>query len=138
MSEQDHPFQPGVEVVLVSSGWSGTRITNGRVAKVHKTGKFTIEGRAQQYRARRTYDSDGWRGDAAGDSYSLPTVHLASPKWDAEVAKINLQNRFSALLKAINEGACRTSASPASVSAAENLLAAIKAENKGPTNADAA
>lgn len=142
MSEQEHPFQPGVEVV-VTKGWGGARkIAMGRVAKVYKTGKFTIEGSAQQYRAFFDDSTKEWRGNQTGSSYYPLTVYLPSKKWEAKAA----QEAMAAKLRAtLNEVDAQTRhnlhsvvESSEVVAAAETLLAAIRAAKERTANADAA
>ena len=65
----DSPFQPGVEVAIqIQGGWRAPySFRRGRVAKVHKTGNFTLEGSPQQWRpyAPSTYEPF-WRAGARG------------------------------------------------------------------------
>lgn len=140
MSEQEHPFQPGVTVV-VTKGWGGAhKIAMGRVANVHKTGRFTIEGSAQQYRAFFDDATKEWRGNQTGSSYYPLTVYLPSPKREAKEQMERLTDDFRLAIVAIEKetagGRYRRVASAATLSAANALLAAINAE-KG-SNADAA
>lgn len=46
-----HPFQPGTEVAIVVKGdWRAPHgFRKGVVAKVHKSGKFTLDGSPQQW-----------------------------------------------------------------------------------------
>lgn len=143
MSEQEHPFQPGVEVVLVRYPNFGVPfIKKGRVAKVHKSGNFTLDGDPQQYRAGKSYAEAEWCGNATGRSYHSMTVYLRSSKWDAEIAKQALTSEFFSIIRKLDEltrgDRCRAVASAETLAAAKALLAAIKAENEGQANADAA
>jgi hypothetical protein len=96
----NHPFQPGAKVaVIVQNGWRephGYRFAV--VAKVLKSGRFTLEGSPQQY---RPYGPSGfekyWHGVATGESNArLRILDAASePEIAAQNAKADRARRFA-------------------------------------------
>lgn len=88
----ESPFQPGAEVVLVTR-YQG--IVLRRVAKVHKTGRFTLEGEpGQQFRPHHSW-RDGWSADSTGnDRFNWSHVHPISDEWRAKIERQLLFRRF--------------------------------------------
>lgn len=83
---------PGADVWFQSGANHNARLT--KIAKVHKTGRFTTEGGDQQYRV--------WgRGDEAietGDGWTKATIYPDTPEKRAEYEKASA---FSAAKKAL-------------------------------------
>ncbi len=96
MSATDHPFQPGVEVAFViRSGWDrDVSIRRVKVAKVHNTGNFTVEGSPQQYQPRL-----GWGRDYGCGG----TIAPITPELLAEVAQSELDKRARAIIDVTSE-----------------------------------
>lgn len=98
MSDTTHPFQPGVEVAIVKrSDWGGTSYSCAKVAKVHKTGRFVLEGSNQQYCAQNGMWGDiGWKGHATGGSpyQHSRRVELITDKLREEVENTDRCNRY--------------------------------------------
>ncbi len=94
--EANHPFQIGVEVALVTRNYTGTSYSIHKVAKVHKSGRFCLEGSQQQYRPQkdRWGDSSGWSATATGSHSAYSKVELITDKLRAEAAATKRQNRF--------------------------------------------
>ena len=65
----ESPFQPGTEVAIqVQGGWRAPySFKFGRVAKVHKSGNFVLEGSPQQWRPYAPSSFENfWRAGATG------------------------------------------------------------------------
>lgn len=94
--ETNHPFQAGVEVALVTRNYTGTSYSIHKVAKVHKSGRFCLEGTQQQYRPEKDIwgDSGGWTATATGSHLAYSKVELITDKLRAECAATKRQNRF--------------------------------------------
>lgn len=68
VDKTNHPFQAGVTVALLTSGWGKPRPVKRVVAKVHKNGNFILEGNPEQWKpygtdwavrtGRNTWDRD--------------------------------------------------------------------------------
>lgn len=113
MKPDEHPFQPGVGVILRRSGlYSSTidRVDMRTVEKVYKNGNFVLKGDAQrqQYYARRaTWKSDApWCAYRTGDHYDgSMTLELLTPetrsKAEAEVREHRRQVAFREASQAI-------------------------------------
>jgi len=71
---KDSPFQVGTEVAIqIQGGWRAPySFKFGRVAKVHKSGNFVLEGSPQQWRpyAPGSYENF-WRAGATGSGSSV-------------------------------------------------------------------
>jgi len=96
MDSEQHPFQAGVEVALVTRNNGDTRFTLGRVEKVHKTGRFVIVGSSQQYRAGKDTYSKMWQGRQSGGSsfYGRTYVELVTDELRQEAANTLRRARF--------------------------------------------
>jgi hypothetical protein len=90
MTEAEHPFKPGLEVAIVNRhfGFSMRRAT---IAKVHKTGRFTLVGdERQQWSPSRFNPSTAWR---AAQAWDQAAVELITPELLAEEAAYALVRR---------------------------------------------
>ena len=77
----EHPFQPGVEVAVLS-GHNHQNFKLAKVARVYKTGKFVLEGDAQQWKARQSWRDDRrWCAEPTGQS-----------TWSRHVAQVVLND----------------------------------------------
>jgi len=86
--ETNHPFQPGVEVALVTyPRWGGyPTFTRATVAKVRKDGRFILDNGPQQYRPyHNTFYIDKWEGKPTGDNIYAATVEIITQKLLDEV-----------------------------------------------------
>lgn len=107
----DHPFQPGVEVAIVTRNYNGTSYSLSKVAKVYKNGNFVLEGNNQQYRASRGWlDSERWEATATGSSYGAHArVELVTDKLREEVTATIRKNHFKNVIYALNREAIELS-----------------------------
>lgn len=105
-TETQNPFVPGAEVAIqVRHGWSDTRWRKAKVAKVHKTGRFTLDGDATQWTPVR---SDGrW---SANNNQSHNRLELLSPKIAAEMRVEADLDRREKLLRLIHAAMEKTDA----------------------------
>lgn len=92
-----HPFQPGVEVALVDRyQWGGgVSYRTAKVAKVHKTGNFTLDGDTrQQYRAHE-WDSEWIATKTGGSGYERgPRIEMITDNLIAEARNSNRRAKF--------------------------------------------
>jgi hypothetical protein len=102
----DHPFQPGVEVAIVSRGFGGdVSYRNAIVAKVHKNGNFTLnDGANQQYRPWATAWANPrrWTARPTGEITSNPTIELLTDELQKQVDATNRRNEFRDLVKRLD------------------------------------
>ena len=101
----DHPFTPGLKVALVHRPRYGGEVSYrpAMVAKVYKTGKFTLEGSNQQYRPEQ------WRGKWTAyetGSARILQVELITPELEAEAALSARRGSFRAMQRQIEEAKC--------------------------------
>lgn len=127
MTENEHPFQPGVEVALVTYQryGNGMSFKRAKVAKVHKSGRFVLEGSTQQYRAYRDYWGNGWEGIATGNSLYLDKVELITPSLLERVEETKRRRAWYDTFHKFERHA-RIDPTPEMVSAADALLALLE------------
>lgn len=110
MSEtSDSPFVPGARVaVRWRPRWSFPTFAEDVVARVYKTGNFTLASDPKkQWRPRHSYDAGQrrWEARPAGDPYGGKTVLLWDDRTEAEVkaahAKASRQSRLLAAQRTI-------------------------------------
>jgi hypothetical protein len=132
MSEQ-HPFQPGQEVAVVSKGRFGPdasyRFT--KVAKVYKNGNFVLEGSPQQYRASRSFyeEKSEWSGSSTGEVWDYVSVRLITDKLREEVAASARARRFARVVDDLggNRGFARR-ATDTHIADLERILSELNGE----------
>lgn len=77
---EEHPFVPGLEVAYVEDRW-GFSMKILKIDKVHKTGRFTLEGSRCQYRPiKGSYDNKWMAYSTARDSWSSGRVEMVTPE----------------------------------------------------------
>lgn len=105
-TKTQNPFVPGAEVAIqVRHGWSDTRWRKAKVAKVHKTGRFTLEGDTTQWTPFRF---DGrW---AANNNQGSNRLEPMSPKIVAEMREEADMDRREKLLRLISSAMEKTDA----------------------------
>lgn len=100
-SRPDHPFVPGARVAIKS--YYSNEFREAFVDKVHKSGRFTLRGSPQQYRAypERDYTTGAtqyWRARQTGKGYFGDNLYLWDGAADAmlrtQLASSNRQKRF--------------------------------------------
>lgn len=131
MDEDEHPFKPGVEVALVTYGrWDNSvSFTRVKVAKVHKSGRFVLEGSTQQYRANYNYWDKIWNGHATGDSLYSPDVELITPYLLKRVKDTERRYEWRNTFRKLERHA-RIDPTPEMVAAAAALLALLEPKDK--------
>lgn len=100
----DHPFKPGTRVAVRNNHNRGYK--ENFVEKLHKTGRFTLRGSSQQYKAwRNSYDKT-WSAVSTGDSWYYSNIKIWDETTDAEIAEANAKEarllRWSNLRSAID------------------------------------
>ena len=77
----EHPFQPGVEVAVLS-GHNHQNFKLAKVARVYKTDKFVLEGDAQRWKARQSWRDDRrWYAEPTGRTW-YPTLIFVERAFD--------------------------------------------------------
>lgn len=74
--EGEHPFKPGLEVAIVNRRYSFS-IRRATVNKLHKSGRFTLTGSSQQWKASLS----GW-GDKTWFAWST------NSRWDSDCIEL--------------------------------------------------
>lgn len=105
MTDTNNPFQPGAEVAFVNYPRWGGKITmrRGKVAKVYKSGNFTLEGSTQQYKPCNSAGF-GWRAYATGKgSWHYDSLEPITPDLLEKIAesdrKADIELLFASLGK---------------------------------------
>lgn len=102
MKEEPHPFQPGVEVAVMSAYDDG-RFTKTKVAKIYKNGNFVLEAenyKTQQWKAssrKWSVEDEIWEANpTTRDHWSRykPTVRLWDARLIAELKKAQAKTRL--------------------------------------------
>ena len=126
-NETDHPFQPGVEVAVISrpSFGRGVSYRLAKVARVYKSGKFVLEGSTKQLRPHLSpWGDKEW--SASSSDYKVK-VEFVTEALKAEVAAYELERRFryaiSGIVKVESDAARR--ATVAHCEALERILAEL-------------
>ncbi len=134
MNDEPHPFQPGVEVALVTrSRYSGVSYTVEKVEKLHKTGRFVLESSTRQFRPYKRGDQwcAGMRSDSWGTSQE---VELITDKLKAEVEKTKLEKRFQSavdrLMRIRNHPSITSRATEKHCEAVERILSDLEGGEK--------
>jgi hypothetical protein len=125
MSETEtHPFVPGLEVAYVQDRWDFS-MKLLKVAKVHKTGRFVVEGDSTQYRPSQRYGDKAWVALSMGrDSWSRGRIELITPELLAKAERAKQVSRIHDArkrLERINEDAVTAE----HVEALERIAAAL-------------
>lgn len=112
--DEQHPFQPGVKVAVATynrlGDYRGIRV--GVVSKVHKTGRFILEGDPrQQYRTSHEYANPWrsrneeaptiWRAYPTNPSYNSRTIEVWSEAHDVELAAGDERRKQNNILGAL-------------------------------------
>lgn len=108
--ETNHPFQIGVEVALVTRNYTGVSYSIHKVAKVHKSGRFCLEGSPQQYRPENgRWGGEGWSATATGSHSSYSKIELITDKLREEAASTKRRSKFKNIVYNIDRDAHRLS-----------------------------
>lgn len=118
----EHAFQPGVVVAVVPHTYSAPRPMRRVVAKVHKTGRFVLEGSTDQWRVR----DNGTAVVAGGSRWSHPDCEIWSAKHDEMLAAALRLDRYRAALDYLRTARVETPAEDITA-AVEALAALVKA-----------
>jgi hypothetical protein len=113
------PFIPGARVAISNRFRDG--YTEQFVDKVHKSGRFTLRGSAQQWRPWQT--CDGWHATQTGEGWTRDRARIWDETTDAEISESNAAAKRKA--RAINLRRRFDSVPPDKFT--ETMLAAIEA-----------
>jgi hypothetical protein len=104
----DHPFQPGVEVAIVSRSFNGdVSYRKAVVAKVHKNGNFTLEGgEGRQYRPWSTawINPRQWVGRPTGANRSSAGIELLTDELQEQAEATQRRHEFRKLVDRLDRG----------------------------------
>lgn len=79
----EHDFKPGTRVA-VNSRWSDGDLYEGFVDKLYKSGRFTLRGSAQQWKAYRD-NGEPWQAMETGSGRHRRTLRIWTDETDAEI-----------------------------------------------------
>ena len=130
-NEIKHPFTPGTEVAVVSRPrWGGgVSFRRVKVAKLHKTGRFTLEGSPDQYSATHKWGNREWIAHKSGDRWgSSLSVEMETEELRKEVEEYARKVEFQGLCDQIGTFRDRSDVSPEHINAVKAALRVLHGE----------
>jgi len=102
----EHPFKPGVAVLIEQSNHGTSTWTKGTVAKVHKNGNFTLVGSSLQWRSTGTSNGAYTARRCNREPFDRVTLHEDHPsvrdRAKRDVALVRRERRIRKAAEAID------------------------------------